>query len=82
MVDTDSKPLSIRRCRDLLGAEGTELSDDAINAIRDQTDSWAHMLIDVYLEQRRQERPRQVAVNEPGSIPVWSENGSRVKSTP
>jgi hypothetical protein len=28
------------------------------------------LLIDVYLEQQRQERPRQVAVNEPGSIPV------------
>jgi hypothetical protein len=75
-----STPLSIQCCRELLGAEGTNLSDEEIIAIRDHTDSVAHMLIDIYLEQQRQQRSRQVVLNEPGSIPVWSENGSRLKS--
>ena len=82
MADAHSKRPSIQRCRELLGAEGTDVSDAAIEAIRDHADALAQVLIDIYLNQQEQERLRQVASKEPGSIPVWSENGSRLKSTP
>jgi hypothetical protein len=39
MVDGDSKPFSIERCRDLLGTEDSDLSDEKIEAIRMQTDA-------------------------------------------
>jgi hypothetical protein len=79
MVDGDSKPFSIERCRELLGTEDSGLSDEEIEAIRVQTDAWAQVLLDIYLDQQRQERAREVASDEPGSIPVWSENGSRLE---
>ena len=68
MVDGDSKPFSIERCRELLGTEDSGLSDEEIEAIRVQTDAWAHVLLDIYLDQQRQERARQVATDERGSI--------------
>ena len=70
MVDGDSNPFSIERCRDLLGTEDSGLSDEEIEAIRVQTDAWAHVLLDIYLDQQRQERVREVATTERGSIPV------------
>jgi hypothetical protein len=76
MVDGDAKPFSVERCRALLGTEDGGLSDEEIEAIRVQTDAWAHVLIDIYLDQQRQERAREVATDERGSIPVWSKNGS------
>ena len=79
MVNGDSKPFSIERCRELLGAESSGLSDEEIEAVRDQTNSLARAIIDTYLDQQRQERAR--ATDERGSIPVWSENGSRWKRT-
>ena len=81
MVDGEAEPFSIERCRDRLDTEASGLSDEEIEAIRVQTDAWAHVL-DIYLDQQRQERAREVATNERGSIPVWSENGSHWKSTP
>ena len=76
MGDGDAKPFSIERCRELLGAEDNTLSDEEIEVIRVQTDAWADVLLDIYLDQQRQERAREVATDERGSIPVWSENGS------
>ena len=81
MVDGDSEPFSLERCRELLGTEDSGLSDEEIEAVRVQTDAWAHVLLDIYLDQPRQERAREVATDERGSIPVWSENRSRWKST-
>jgi hypothetical protein len=81
MSDGDSKPLSIGRCRELLGTEDSGLSDEEIEAIRVQTDARAHLLLDIYLDQQRQERAREVATDERGSIPAWSKNGSGWKST-
>lgn len=80
MVDGDSKPVSIGRCRELLGTEDRGLPDEEIEAIRGQTDAWAHVVLDIYLDQQRQDRAREVATDERDSIPVWSENGSRLKS--
>ena len=48
MVDGDAKPFSIERCRERLGTEDSGLSDEEIEAIRVQTDAWAHVL-DIYL---------------------------------
>ena len=79
MVDCDSKPFSIERCRELLGTEDSGLSDEEIEAIRVHTDAWAHVLLDIYLDQQRQEWARKVATDAHGSIPVWLENGSRWK---
>ena len=76
MGDGDAKPFSIERCRELLGAEDNTLSDEEIEVIRVQTDAWADVLLDIYLDQQRQERAREVATDGRGSIPVWSENGS------
>jgi hypothetical protein len=64
MVDGDSKPFSIERCRELLGTEDSGLSDEEIEAIRVQTDAWAHVLLDIYLDQQRQERARKVATDD------------------
>jgi len=69
-------PFDRARCRELLGTEDSGLSDEEIEAIRVQTDAWAHVLLDIYLDQQRQERAPEVATNGRGSIPVWSENGS------
>ena len=63
MVDGDSKPFSIERCRELLGAEGSGLSDEEIEAIRDQTNALVRVLIDTYLDQQRQERARELQMN-------------------
>lgn len=62
-----------------LGTDYSRLSDEEIEAIRLQTDAWGHVLLGIYLDQQRQERAREVATDERGSIPVWSENGPRWK---
>jgi hypothetical protein len=54
MVDGESSPFSIERCRELLGVDGSDLSDEEIEAIRDQTDVLAHALIDICLDRQRQ----------------------------
>jgi len=71
MGDGDSNPFSIERCRELLGTEDSGLSDEEIEAIRDQTGASVHVLIDIYLDQQGQGRAREVARDERGSIPVW-----------
>jgi hypothetical protein len=53
MGEGDSKPFSIDRCREMLGTEGSGLSDEEIEPIRDQTDALVHILIEMYLDQRR-----------------------------
>jgi hypothetical protein len=64
MVDGDSRPFSIERCRELLGTEDGGPSDEEIEAIRDQTDALAHILIDIYLDQQRQnELARSLQMN-------------------
>ena len=60
MGDGDSKPFSIDRCREMLGTEYSRLSDEEIEALRFQTDAWGHVLLDIYLDQQRQERAREV----------------------
>ena len=50
--DVNSEPISIARCREILGEEATELSDVEVDQIRRRADAMAHVIIDVFLEQR------------------------------
>jgi hypothetical protein len=50
--DVDSEPISIARCREILGDEAVELSDAEVDQIRRHADAMAHVIIDVFLEQR------------------------------
>jgi hypothetical protein len=50
--------------------------------VRMQTMIFGAVPVHIYLDQQRQEHAREVASDEPGSIPVWSENESRWQSTP
>jgi len=68
----NSNPISIERC-ELLGAEGSDLSDEAIEAIRDRTGALADLLIDVYLDQQRRER----ALGAFPKLPVRSRFGAK-----
>lgn len=50
--DVSSEPISIARCREILGEEATGLSDVEIDQIRRHADAMAHVIIDVFLQQR------------------------------
>lgn len=50
--DVNSEPISIARCREILGEEATGLSDVEIDQIRRHADAMAHVIIDVFLQQR------------------------------
>jgi hypothetical protein len=47
-----SEPISITRCRDLLGPEADDLSDPEVDQIRRHADVIAHVIIETFLEQR------------------------------
>lgn len=46
-LDADIDP-----CRELLGDEATGLSDEQVDRIRQHAETMAHVLIDVFLEDR------------------------------
>ena len=50
--DVNSDPISIARCRELLGTEATGLSDVEVDQIRRQADVMAHAVVEIFLEQR------------------------------
>ena len=50
--DVNSEPISIARCREILGEEATGLSDVEIDQIRRHADAMAHVIIHVFLQQR------------------------------
>ena len=50
--DVNSEPISVARCREILGDEAVGLSDTEVDQIRRHADTMAHVIIDVYLEQR------------------------------
>ena len=49
--DLVPEPISIARCRQLLGDEARELSDEDIDALRRHATTMAHTLIEVFLRQ-------------------------------
>ena len=50
--DVISEPMSIARCREILGDEADGLSDTEVDQIRRHADVMAHVIIDVFLDQR------------------------------
>ena len=47
-----SDPISIDRCRELLGDEAVDLSDEEVDRIRQHAEAMAHVLIEVFLRNR------------------------------
>jgi hypothetical protein len=47
-----SEPMSIARCRELLGPEADGLSDVEVDQIRRHADVMAHVVVEIFLEQR------------------------------
>lgn len=45
-------PISIARCRELLGDETDDLSDQDVALIRRHADAMAHVLVEIFLENR------------------------------
>jgi len=45
-------PISIARCRELLGDEADVLSDQEVVLIRQHADAMAHVLVEIFLENR------------------------------
>ena len=50
--DVHSEPISIARCRELLGHEANRLSDIEIDQIRRHADIMAHVVVEIFLEHR------------------------------
>lgn len=50
--DVTSEPISITRCRELLGEEADGLSDREVDQMRQHADVLAHVIIEMFLEQR------------------------------
>jgi len=55
--DVTSEPTSIARCRELLGEEADGLSDRDVDQMRRHADALAHVIIDLFLEQRSSTEP-------------------------
>lgn len=47
-----SEPMSITRCREILGHEADGLSDIEVDQIRRHADAMAHVIVEIFLEQR------------------------------
>lgn len=50
--DMISDSISIARCRELLGDEADGLSDHEVDAIRQHADAMAHVVVEIFLENR------------------------------
>ena len=50
--DVHSEPISIARCRELLGPEADGLSDVEVDQIRRHADVMAHVVVEIFLQQR------------------------------
>ncbi len=54
--EVTSEPISIARCRELLGDEAASLSDDDVDRLRQHARAMADIVLDMFLrEQGRQE---------------------------
>jgi hypothetical protein len=51
--DVHSEPISITRCRELLGPDASDLSDVEVDQIRRHADVMAHLVVEIFLEQRK-----------------------------
>ena len=50
--DVISDPVSIARCRELLGEEADGLSDREVDQLRQHADALANVIMDMYLEEQ------------------------------
>jgi hypothetical protein len=50
--DLMPEPISIARCREQLGDEARELSDEDIDAIRRHAQAMAHTVVELFLHQQ------------------------------
>ena len=50
--DVHSETISIARCRELLGPEARNLSDSEVDQIRRHADVMAHVVVEIFLQQR------------------------------
>jgi len=51
--DDRPEPISIARCRELLGDEGDTLTDQDIELIRRHAESMAQVVVEMFVESRR-----------------------------
>ena len=51
-VDVASDLISIARCRELMGDEAEGLSDPEVDLIRQHADAMAHIIVEMFLENR------------------------------
>ena len=52
-ADDRTEPISIARCRELLGDEADTLTDQDVELIRRHAETMAQVVVQVYLENRR-----------------------------
>ena len=52
LADVTNDEISIDQCRELLGDEAADLSDEEVDRIRQHAETMAHVLIEVFLEDR------------------------------
>jgi hypothetical protein len=52
-ADAWPDPISVAHCRELLGDEAAALSDHDVDRIRQHADTMAHVLVEIFLENRR-----------------------------
>jgi hypothetical protein len=50
--DVTFHPITIARCREILGDEAVGLSDVEVDQMRQQADVMAHLIVDMFLEQQ------------------------------
>jgi hypothetical protein len=50
--DVTFEPISIARCREILGHEAEGLSDVVVDQIRRHADAMAHVIVEIFLDQR------------------------------
>ena len=48
-LEADSEPMSLARCRELLGDEAAELSDEQLDAVRQHAQVLANVLVELFL---------------------------------
>ncbi len=48
-LEADSERKSLARCRELLGVEAAELSDEQLDAMRQHAQAMAHVLVEMFL---------------------------------
>jgi len=44
------EPMSIQRCRELLGDDGADLSDSDVDCVLRHADALAHVIVEMYLK--------------------------------